>query len=83
MALLSKGGGMKAIRVKAFGDPEVLQLATVPDPNPDRAGAGPGVTRGREPGGNVHSQRQIRAATGIAIYPGSDGAGVVFAWGMA
>src|SRR5688500_5330614 len=78
MARLSKGGGMKAIRVKAFGEPEVLQLATVPDPNP---GPGQVIVRVSHAGVNpVETYIRSGKYAGrpeLPDTPGSDGAGVV------
>ena len=79
MASLSKSGGMKAIRVKAFGEPEVLQLATVPDPNP---GPGQVLVQVSHAGVNpvetyIRSGKYARLPE-LPYTPGSDGAGIVF-----
>ncbi len=82
MALLSKSGGMKAIRVKAFGEPVVLQSATVPDPSP---GPGQVLVRLASAGVNpvetyIRSGKYARLPE-LPYTPGSDGAGVIFRFG--
>lgn len=73
---------MKAIRVTAFGDPEVLQLDTVPDPVP---AAGQVLVRMRAAGVNPF-ETYIRAGSyaqlpALPYTPGRDGAGTVQAVG--
>ena len=69
---------MKAIRMRAFGGPEVLELADVPDPQP-----GPGQVLVRLAAAGVNPvETYIRAGTyaklpPLPYTPGSDGAGVV------
>src|SRR5678809_1217727 len=73
---------MRAIRVKEFGGPEQLQLATVPDPSP-----GPGQILVRLQASGVNPvDTYIRAGTyarkpSLPYTPGVDGAGVVAALG--
>ncbi len=73
---------MRAIRVTAFGGPEVLTLTEVPDPQP-----GPGQVRVRLHAAGVNPvETYIRAGTyankpALPYTPGSDGAGVVDAVG--
>ncbi len=73
---------MRAIRVTAFGGPEVLTLAEVPDPPP-----GPGQVRVRIQAAGVNPvETYIRTGTyafkpALPYTPGSDGAGVVDAVG--
>jgi NADPH2:quinone reductase len=73
---------MRAIRVTAFGGPEVLTLAEVPDPLP-----GPGQIRVRIQAAGVNPvETYIRTGTyafkpALPYTPGSDGAGVVDAVG--
>jgi NADPH2:quinone reductase len=73
---------MRAIRVTAFGGPEVLTLAEVPDPTP-----GPGQVRVRIHAAGVNPvEAYIRTGTyaskpALPYTPGSDGAGVVDALG--
>jgi NADPH2:quinone reductase len=73
---------MRAIRVTAFGGPEVLTLADVPDPPP-----GPGQVRVRIHAAGVNPvETYIRTGTyaykpALPYTPGSDGAGVVDAVG--
>jgi NADPH2:quinone reductase len=74
---------MKAIRVKAFGEPDVMQLATVPDPNP---GPGQVLVRVSHAGVNpvetyIRSGKYARLPE-LPYTPGSDGAGVVFRVGQ-
>jgi NADPH2:quinone reductase len=73
---------MRAIRVTAFGGPEVLTIAEVPDPQP-----GPGQVRVRVRAAGVNPvETYIRTGTyaskpALPYTPGSDGAGVVDALG--
>ncbi|MEO6786144.1 MAG: alcohol dehydrogenase catalytic domain-containing protein, partial [Chthoniobacteraceae bacterium] len=73
---------MKAIRISAFGGPEVLQLADVPDPQPE-----PGQIVVRMAAAGVNPvETYIRAGTYAKLPPlpcgiGLDGAGVVEAVG--
>jgi NADPH2:quinone reductase len=73
---------MRAIRVTAFGGPDVLTLAEVPDPQP-----GPGQVRVRVHAAGVNPvETYIRTGTyafkpALPYTPGSDGAGVVDALG--
>jgi NADPH2:quinone reductase len=73
---------MRAIRVTAFGGPDVLTLAEVPDPPP-----GPGQIRVRVHAAGVNPvETYIRSGTyafkpALPYTPGSDGAGVVDALG--
>ncbi len=75
---------MQAIRVRAFGGPEVLRLEEVDDPRP---GAGEVVVRLRAAGVNpvetyVRSGGYARLPA-LPYIPGSDGAGEVVAVGAA
>lgn len=74
--------GMKAIRVHAFGGPEVLGVESVPDPRP---GAGEVVVRihaaGVNPVETYIRSGQYAAKPELPYTPGSDGAGVVEAVG--
>ena len=69
---------MKAIRVTAFGGPEVLKLEEVPTPQP-----GPGEVLVRIHAAGVNPvETYIRAGTyarlpNLPYTPGNDGAGVV------
>jgi NADPH2:quinone reductase len=73
---------MRAIRVTAFGGPEVLTLAEVPDPVP-----GPGQVRVRIRAAGVNPvETYMRSGTyalkpALPYTPGSDGAGIVDALG--
>jgi NADPH2:quinone reductase len=73
---------MRAIRVTAFGGPDVLTLAEVPDPQP-----GPGQVRVRVHAAGVNPvETYIRSGSyankpALPYTPGSDGAGVVDAVG--
>jgi NADPH:quinone reductase len=73
---------MRAIRVTAFGGPDVLTLADVPDPQP-----GPGQIRVRIHAAGVNPvETYVRAGTyaikpPLPYTPGSDGAGVIDAVG--
>ncbi|MEO5824249.1 MAG: NADPH:quinone reductase [Vicinamibacteraceae bacterium] len=73
---------MRAIRVTAFGGPEVLTLAEVPDPQP-----GPGQIRVRNHAVGINPvEAYVRAGTyaskpSLPYTPGSDSAGVVDALG--
>jgi NADPH:quinone reductase-like Zn-dependent oxidoreductase len=73
-----KKGTMKAIRVRQFGDPEVLRLEEVPMPQP-----GPGEVLVRMHAIGVNPvETYIRAGTyarllALPYKPGNDGAGVV------
>jgi NADPH:quinone reductase len=73
---------MRAIRVSAFGGPEVLTLVDVPDPQP-----GPGQVRVRVHAAGVNPvETYIRsgayaAKPALPYTPGADGAGVVDAIG--
>jgi NADPH2:quinone reductase len=73
---------MRAIRVTAFGGPEVLTLAEAPDPQP-----GPGQVRVRVHAAGVNPvETYIRSGTyaskpPLPYTPGSDAAGVVDALG--
>lgn len=73
---------MRAIRVTAFGGPDVLTLADVPDPEP-----GPGQVRIRVHAAGVNPvETYIRSGTyaskpALPYTPGSDAAGVVDALG--
>lgn len=72
---------MKAIRVQMFGDPDVLQLAEVPDPKP-----GPGQVLVRVGAAGVNPvETYIRAGKygprEFPFTPGNDAAGVVEAVG--
>jgi NADPH2:quinone reductase len=73
---------MRAIRVTAFGGPDVLTLAEVPDPQP-----GPGQVRVRVHAAGVNPvETYIRSGVyalkpALPYTPGSDGAGVVDAVG--
>ena len=68
---------MRAIRVTAFGGPDVLTLAEVPDPPP-----GPGQIRVRVHAAGVNPvETYIRTGTyafkpALPYTPGSDAAGV-------
>jgi NADPH2:quinone reductase len=73
---------MKAIRVRAFGGPEVLELTNVPDPHP-----GPGQVVVQLMAAGVNPvETYIRSGIygrlpDLPYTPGSDGAGVIFAIG--
>ncbi len=73
---------MKAIRVRAFGGPEVLQVATIPDLSP-----GPGQVLVRLGAAGVNPVEtyirngQYARLPELPYTPGSDGAGVIFALG--
>ncbi len=73
---------MRAIRVTAFGGPDVLTLAEVPDPQP-----GPGQVRVRVHAAGINPvETYIRTGTyafkpPLPYTPGSDAAGVVDALG--
>ncbi len=73
---------MKAIRVRAFGGPEVLQVTTIPDLTP-----GPGQVLVRLGAAGVNPvETYIRSGQyarlpELPYTPGSDGAGIVFALG--
>lgn len=73
---------MKAIRVEKFGDPEVLQVAETPDPQP---GPGQVLVRLRAAGINpfevyIRSGKYARLPE-LPFTPGHDGAGVIEAVG--
>ena len=74
---------MKAIRVKEFGGPEVLQLEEVPTPQP-----GPGEVLVRIHATGINPvETYIRAGTyarlpKLPYTPGNDGAGVIEQVGM-
>lgn len=70
---------MKAIRVRAFGEPEVMEVVNVPDPTP---GPGQVVVRVGAAGVNpvetyIRSGKYARLPE-LPYTPGSDGAGFVF-----
>ena len=74
---------MKAIRVGAFGGPEVLKVEQVPDPRP---GAGEVLVRVKAAGVNPYDTYMRAGAYGsgnpaLPYTPGSDAAGVVEAAG--
>src|SRR5437870_2265042 len=72
---------MKAIRIHAFGDPEVMQLEEVPDPQP---GPGQVVVRIHAVGVNpveTYIRSGIYPKPPTPYTPGADGAGVVEAIG--
>ena len=71
---------MKAIRVHAFGGPEVMRLEDVPDPEP---GAGEAVVRLEAIGVNVVEvfQRTGQAPVQPPFTPGGEAAGTVIAVG--
>jgi NADPH2:quinone reductase len=79
---LSKTERMKAIRVRAFGGPEVLQVTNLPDPQP-----GPGQVVVRLMAAGVNPvETYIRSGNygrlpELPYTPGSDGAGVISALG--
>src|SRR5688572_22324941 len=70
---------MKAIRVREFGEPEVLQVTNIPDPTP---GPGQMVVRIAAAGVNpvetyIRSGKYGRLPE-LPYTPGSDGAGIIF-----
>lgn len=73
---------MKAIRVHAFGGPEVMQISTLPDPEP-----GPGqvlvrvVAAGVNPVETYIRSGKYARLPELPYTPGSDGAGIVFRTG--
>jgi NADPH2:quinone reductase len=73
---------MKAIRVRAFGGPDVLELTNVPDPHP---GPGEVVVRLMAAGVNPVETYVRSGSYGrlpeLPYTPGSDGAGVIFSVG--
>ena len=74
---------MKAIRVKEFGGPEVMQLEEMPDPKPSGAQV---VVRSRAAGVNpvdayIRSGVYPRKPT-LPYTPGTDGAGIVESAGL-
>jgi NADPH:quinone reductase len=73
---------MKAIRVRQFGDPSVLQIEEVPDPKP---GPGQVLVRIRAAGVNPYDvymrSGAYAAAPPLPYTPGADAAGVVEAVG--
>ena len=79
---LSKAARMKAIRVHAFGGPEVMQPETVPDPVP---GAGQVVVRlmaaGVNPVDTYIRSGKYGKLPALPYTPGADGAGVIAAAG--
>src|SRR5687767_15190149 len=79
MPACQKVVSMKAIRVRAFGEPEVLQPTNVPDPT---AGPGQLVVRIAAAGVNpvetyIRSGKYARIPE-LPYTPGSDGAGIIF-----
>jgi NADPH2:quinone reductase len=78
---LDRREGMKAIRVHTFGEPEVMQLEEVPDPQP---GAGQVVVRVHAVGVNpveTYIRSGIYPKPPTPYTPGNDGAGVIAAVG--
>jgi NADPH2:quinone reductase len=73
---------MKAIRIHTFGEPEVMQLEEVPDPQP---GPGQVVVRVHAVGVNpveTYIRSGIYPKPATPYTPGNDGAGVVEAVGL-
>jgi len=70
---------MKAIRVREFGEPGVLQVASIPDPTP-----GPGqllvrlATAGVNPVETYVRSGKYARLPELPYTPGSDGAGIIF-----
>src|SRR5215831_2852201 len=74
-----KDGFMKAIRIHTFGEPEVMQLEEVPDPQP---GPGQVVVRVHTVGVNpveTYIRSGIYPKPPTPYTPGNDGAGVIAA----
>ena len=78
-----QGEAMRAVRVHAFGEPDVLQVEEVADPRPP--GAGEVLVRlhaaGVNPVDAYMRSGQYGALPSLPYTPGSDGAGVVEAVG--
>ena len=73
---------MKAIRIHTFGEPEVMQLEEVPDPQP---GSGQVVVRVQAVGVNpveTYIRSGIYPKPPTPYTPGNDGAGVIAAIGL-
>ena len=68
---------MKAIVVEEFGGPEVLRLVDARPGRHRETDSRSNSRRGGQPCGHLHPRRHLCSQTAAALYPGSDGSGVV------